>query len=200
VAEVTAENERGARPLHPGAVRVSLAPSSAHAELPPVVVEPAGTGVASLVDGRPADLELLVYGRRRATAATPDGTRREILFGEVLAADRPGVRRREVVVDGWRFELEIESELHARLRDRGRRAANDAGHGGPTDVRAMIPGVVVSVSVAEGDEVEAGQPLLVVEAMKMQNEVRAPRMGRVDRVAVGAGKTIELGELLLVLA
>ena len=64
-------------------------------------------------------------------------------------------------------------------------------------MRAIIPGVVVSVAVAPGDAVDAGQQLLVVEAMKMQNELRAPRAGTVERVAVGAERsTIEVGDLL----
>jgi biotin carboxyl carrier protein len=63
----------------------------------------------------------------------------------------------------------------------------------------MIPGRVVEVRVAEGDTVVAGQTLLVVEAMKMQNELRAPRDGSVQRVAIAAGVTIELGDLLVVL-
>jgi acetyl-CoA/propionyl-CoA carboxylase biotin carboxyl carrier protein len=58
----------------------------------------------------------------------------------------------------------------------------------------------VAVSVAVGDPVDAGQELLVVEAMKMQNELRSPRAGVVERVAVTAGQTIELGDLLVVLA
>ncbi|HXG26300.1 MAG TPA: biotin/lipoyl-containing protein, partial [Candidatus Binatia bacterium] len=67
------------------------------------------------------------------------------------------------------------------------------------DVRAIIPGVVVSVSVNAGDEVTAGQQLLVVEAMKMQNELRAPRDGTIERVATAPGATIEVGDLLLVI-
>jgi biotin carboxyl carrier protein len=116
------------------------------------------------------------------------------------ATDRRGVIRREVVVEGWRFEVEIEDERHARLRERGRRDPEGGSHGAPTELRAIIPGVVLSIAVAAGDEVDAGQPLLVVEAMKMQNELRSPRKGRVETVAVGAGNTVELGELLLVLA
>ena len=67
-------------------------------------------------------------------------------------------------------------------------------------MRAIIPGRVVSVSVAPGDEVVAGQQLLVVEAMKMQNELHAPRAGTVSSVAAGTGRTIEVGDLLLVLS
>jgi biotin carboxyl carrier protein len=58
---------------------------------------------------------------------------------------------------------------------------------------------VVAVSVVAGDRVEAGQEVLVVEAMKMQNELRAPREGLVDRVEVAVGDTIEVGDLLVVI-
>ena len=70
--------------------------------------------------------------------------------------------------------------------------------GGPVELRAIIPGRVLSVDVADGDTVAAGQRVLVVEAMKMQNELKAPRAGTIRGVAVGPGQTIELGDLLLV--
>ena len=103
------------------------------------------------------------------------------------------------MVDGWLVEVEVESERHASLRERARRGGEAASHGGPTEVRAIIPGQVVSVSVVAGDAVLAGQQLLVVEAMKMQNELRAPRDGVISRVAVGAGQTIDVGDIMLVI-
>ena len=105
----------------------------------------------------------------------------------------------EVVVGGWRFELDVEPERRAMLRDRGTMSAVEGSPDGPLELRAIIPGRVASVAVAAGDEVDAGQELLVIEAMKMQNELRAPRQAAVARVAVVAGQTIELGELLVVL-
>jgi biotin carboxyl carrier protein len=107
---------------------------------------------------------------------------------------------REVVVDGWRIEVELEPERRAVLRERARRGAGAASKGGPVEVRAIIPGRVVAVSVAAGDDVEAGQQILVVEAMKMQNELRAPREGTVERVGVAVGATIEVGDLLVVIS
>jgi biotin carboxyl carrier protein len=107
---------------------------------------------------------------------------------------------REVLVDGWRLDVAVESERRATLREKAQRGGAAAGHGGPTEVRAIIPGRVVSVSVVPGDEVVAGQHLLVVEAMKMQNELRAPRAGTVASVATGEGRTLEVGDLLLVLS
>jgi biotin carboxyl carrier protein len=118
---------------------------------------------------------------------------------EPTAGPAIGLVRREVIVDGWRIEVEIESELRASLRDRARRGREATAHGGPTEVRAIIPGRVVAVSIVPGDSVVAGQQLLVVEAMKMQNELRAPRDGLIASLAVGPGRTIEVGDLLLVL-
>jgi biotin carboxyl carrier protein len=139
---------------------------------------------------------------RLVDETTGDSRAHDILLGPAKPAgrDRRGVSYREVVVDGWRIEVEVESAVHAALRERAHRGDDETSHGGPTEVRAIIPGVVVSVSVNPGDAVVTGQEMLVVEAMKMQNELRAPRDGRVERVAVGPGKTIELGELLLVIA
>jgi acetyl/propionyl-CoA carboxylase alpha subunit len=132
-----------------------------------------------------------------AGTTAPGGA--QIVHGAVDGPRRDGVRRIEVVVDGWRFLLDVGSERAAQLRDRARRGREDATHGGPLDVRAIIPGRIVALAVAEGDAVEAGQQLLVIEAMKMQNELRSPRAGTVERIAVGPGQAVELGALLLVL-
>lgn len=105
----------------------------------------------------------------------------------------------EVVVAGWRFEFELEDATHAELRRRATAGDDAAVHHGPIEVRAIIPGRVASVAVTVGDEVIAGQRLLAVEAMKMVNELRAPRDGTVERVAAAAGQTVELGDVLVVL-
>jgi biotin carboxyl carrier protein len=104
----------------------------------------------------------------------------------------------EVVVDGWRFELVVEDDRRAALRDRATRARDAGTASGPSEIRAIIPGRVAAVLVTAGDAVEPGQGLLVVEAMKMQNELRATRGGTVERVAVEAGQTIDNGDLLMV--
>jgi biotin carboxyl carrier protein len=125
----------------------------------------------------------------------PDG-----ILVERHSLGHAGVPRVEVVVDGWRFLFEVEDAEQAGLRERAERDRAGLGTGGaPVEIRAIIPGRVVAVAVAPDDEVEAGQALLVVEAMKMQNELRAPRAGTVRRVATAVGATIEIGELLVVL-
>ena len=103
------------------------------------------------------------------------------------------------MVDGWRIEVSCESERRAELRRRASRGRADAGSSGPSELRAIIPGRIVAVSVAVGDLVEAGQQVLVVEAMKMQNELRAPRPGRVERLAGAVGQNVEVGDLLAVI-
>jgi acetyl/propionyl-CoA carboxylase alpha subunit len=94
-------------------------------------------------------------------------------------------RRIPVSVRTWRERVLAEAEGATR---------DDAG---PIEVRATLPGLIVAVAVTAGDEVEAGMPLLTIEAMKMQNEVRAPRAGRVIEVVVGAGQTVATGAALL---
>ena len=111
--------------------------------------------------------------------------------------DRP--RTIEVVVDGWRFELEVEDARRAALRERATRARVHGSASGPLEVRAMIPGGWPPSRSPRATASTAGQTLLVVEAMKMQNELRAPRDGVVERVAVGEGETIDLGDVLVVL-
>ena len=157
-----------------------------------------------LVDGVPTAARLVRHddGRARLEWSDPAGpadARTNVLFGPVRLDRHRGTEVREVVVDGWRVEVEIEPERRAVLRERARRGAGAAAQGGPVEVRAIIPGRIVAVAVKPGDAVEAGQQILVVEAMKMQNELRAPREGSVDRVGVAVGDTIEVGDLLVVI-
>jgi biotin carboxyl carrier protein len=155
----------------------------------PIVVAPDDVG----------DVTVEPFGDDRAVVHGPDGRDRWAHLGpsRMLPDGRSVV---EVVVDGWRFELELEDDARATLRERASRTSDEKASTGPAEVRAAIPGRVAAVAVVAGDEIEAGTTLLVVEAMKMQNELRAPRAGRVERVAVGPGDTIEAGDLLAVIA
>ena len=121
--------------------------------------------------------------------------------GRIVGPAYDGRTRVEVVVDGWRFEFTVEDDARATLRERAsrERASGDAS-GGPLEIRAIIPGRVVAVSVVVGDVVEAGQKLLTVEAMKMQNELQAPRAGTVTRLPASVGDTVDLGDVMVVLA
>jgi len=75
-------------------------------------------------------------------------------------------------------------------------AGGDAGAHGPQQIVAPMPGKIVRVLVSVGDEVQAGQGIAVVEAMKMQNEMQSPRAGRVSEMRAAAGETVAAGDVL----
>ena len=91
------------------------------------------------------------------------------------------------------------SEQLVTLSDPSRQAREGQGKQGTDEVVTMMPGKVVRVLVAEGDEVEAGQGIVVVEAMKMENEIAAERPGKVTSVRVEEGQTVEGGAVLAVI-
>jgi biotin carboxyl carrier protein len=81
---------------------------------------------------------------------------------------------------------------------RTRRVTDEVGPAGEQRIVAPMPGRVLRVLVAPGDEVTAHQPLVVVEAMKMENELSSPKPGRIKDVAVAEGMSVEAGRLLVV--
>jgi len=97
----------------------------------------------------------------------------------------------DVTVGVRRYHLEI---CDPRRR---RHSAPDGLHEGPQEILAPMPGRIVRILVEENQEVGKGEGLLVIEAMKMQNELRTPRAGRVDRIYVKEGVGVETGFKLL---
>jgi acetyl/propionyl-CoA carboxylase alpha subunit len=97
-------------------------------------------------------------------------------------------------VDGFRFDGEALDERTRAIRDI---TAETSKTSGPLALTAPMPGLIVRVSVAAGDEVQAGQGIIVMEAMKMENELRAPAAGMVKTVHVEPGKAVEKGALLV---
>jgi acetyl-CoA/propionyl-CoA carboxylase, biotin carboxylase, biotin carboxyl carrier protein len=125
--------------------------------------------------------------------------------GDGIAVGGAGrVSVRSVEVDGRRFEVRVLrpepgfAELGRRRRERSR-GRGGAGAGRDAVVSPM-QGTVLAVEVAEGDEVEAGQVLCVVEAMKMENEVHAHRAGRVTDLSVVAGQAVKTGQIICIVA
>jgi biotin carboxyl carrier protein len=84
-------------------------------------------------------------------------------------------------------------------RRTGRGTDSGAAAEGEQKIVAPMPGRVVRVLVAAGDEVQVRQPVVVVEAMKMENELRSPKTGRVKDVAAAAGASVEAGRVLMVI-
>jgi len=196
------------------AARASLALASARPDIPTIVVQPDASdpellSATPLTEGGSTVTYRLerAGGDRLVIIDDADPAARTVVILEPIAAPRQpaagpgrtGVDRREVLVDGWRFEVEVEAEARAALRERASRAAASHVQTGPFEVRAVIPGRIVSVEVVPGDSVVAGQRVMIIEAMKMQNELRVPRDGTVGRIVAGESQTIEVGDLLLVL-
>jgi len=112
-----------------------------------------------------------------------------------LVVRRGATRGRYTVwVDGVRLEVEALDERSRAIREL---AAATSGPKGPAPLVAPMPGMIVRVNVKDGDVVQAGQGLVVMEAMKMENELRATAAARVKRVHVSPGTAVEKGALLL---
>lgn len=109
-------------------------------------------------------------------------------------AQGKGRGRYELSVGGFRLEVEALDERARAIRDLSRASERPAG---PTQLTAPMPGLVVRVSVKDGERVRAGQGLVVMEAMKMENELKAASAGIVRKIAVSAGSAVEKGALLL---
>jgi biotin carboxyl carrier protein len=139
------------------------------------------------------------------------------LDGHPVEADAlevsPGVY--SILLDGAAFEVQVEASaagltvtaggrrMPARVVDprqwQGRRGAAAEAEG-RQQVLAPMPGKVVRILVAQGEKVDAGRGLLVVEAMKMQNEIRSPKTGTVERLAVEKGQAVNAGDVLAIVS
>jgi acetyl/propionyl-CoA carboxylase alpha subunit len=101
-----------------------------------------------------------------------------------------------MVIGRHRIDLQVLTEREWRLRKVAPRAAH---HGGAMTVKAPMPGRVKTVAVQVGDQVQAGQRLVVLEAMKMENEITSPQAGKVTGVLVSEGATVDGGKPLVTL-
>ncbi len=163
----------------------------------------------------------ITTGGREAIVAVgrhPDGSLAIEIDGVARAVDarelRPGTW--SLVVDGKSFVVDLDprrgavaasvgmAEAVLTVEDAQTKRLKSATHRGPAargeEVRAPIAGKVVKVLCAVGDEVAAGQPVAVLEAMKMENEIVAERGGTCTDVAKVPGQSVETGERLLTLA
>jgi acetyl-CoA/propionyl-CoA carboxylase, biotin carboxylase, biotin carboxyl carrier protein len=111
-------------------------------------------------------------------------------------------RRLTLEVEGRRYEVDalVPEPPHAELARRRRERARGGAHSGARDaVVTPMQGTVLAVEVAEGDEVEAGQVICIVEAMKMENEITAHRSGIVTDLAVEPGRAVAHGQAICVI-
>lgn len=152
--------------------------------------------VEVLLDGDTATVNGQSY---QASLSSVDGTPVSVLrLGDEVrrivsrAGDSRG--RNTLWLDGFRFETEALDERARTIRELTTAAA---GASGPAPVVAPMPGMIVRISAQVGDQVQPGQGLVVMEAMKMENELRATTAGTVRAVLVQPGTAVEKGAILL---
>ena len=156
-------------------------------------------------------------GKTRVIDLERDGVGwRVMLDGRPVAVDAAEIAPNtlSILVDGESFEINITPSSDGKLKLqtgsrefiaevidprawRGRRHGSVEAEG-RQQIVAPMPGKVVRLLVKAGEHVEAGQGLLVVEAMKMQNEIRSPKKGTVERLLVREGQPVNAGEVLCV--
>jgi acetyl/propionyl-CoA carboxylase alpha subunit len=129
--------------------------------------------------------------RNYSAAQAGDGTWSILIDGRSYAVAILGSG--EISVNGRVFRVGLFDPRELRAR----RSAADGS--GPQAIAAPMPGRVIRVLVQTGQEVAAGEGLIVVEAMKMQNEMKAPRAGRVASVKAETGATVSAGDILMVI-
>jgi biotin carboxyl carrier protein len=151
-----------------------------------VDVERAADGFLVTVDGRSHRVDLLRLDGAVASLRFADDGR----SFHVTSQPQSGRRWRLTVVERD-FDLEVLTPVEAI------EAVAAEQHQGPSVIEAPIPGKVVAVKVAVGDEVAAGQSVVVLEAMKMENELTAAQAGRVGAVHVEPGATVDTGTALV---
>jgi biotin carboxyl carrier protein len=113
---------------------------------------------------------------------------------EIFATLEEGVWR--ILLDGERYEVVVEDERTKRLKGL---QGSDSRMVGDLQIKAPMPGLVVKVPVEPGQKVASGDPLIILEAMKMENELRAPRAGVIKELRVSPRQTVELQQVLLIL-
>jgi biotin carboxyl carrier protein len=159
-------------------------------------------------------------GDERIKIEFPADERRAILAGHSAEFSHAWIggtgHNLHLIVDGRSYDFRVEEEdgrlaltyvgkryhcsvLDERLADLKRRAGMSDRPAGRTVVKAPMPGLVVKLLVEIGAQVQKGDRLLVLEAMKMENDVKAPRTGRVSSISAAPGQAVEAGRELAVI-
>jgi biotin carboxyl carrier protein len=100
----------------------------------------------------------------------------------------------QVLMRGRQYQVIVEDEREKRLRAA---AGGGVAEGGEFNLKAPMPGLVVAIPVSEGQEIKKGQVLIILESMKMQNELKSPKDGVVERIRVKPGESVEQKQALL---
>lgn len=142
------------------------------------------------VDGQELTADMKLVGGRHLYSLLLNNASYEV----VLDTENEKRNFYTVMVSGLQYTVKVQDERSRRLAlvDRSLRPPE-----GELLIKAPIPGLVVKVPVEVGQEVAEGETLIILEAMKMENELRAPRRGVVSEVRVAAGDQVALGQMML---
>ena len=139
------------------------------------------------VDGKVMDVDFENISGQPVFSMVMDGKSYEAYVYE-------GEDEWQVLLLGQQYPIKVEDEREKRLKAAAGGAVAESGE---YHLKAPMPGLVVSVAVQVEQEVAKGDVLVILESMKMQNELRAPRPGKVTRLRVKAGETVEQRQTLL---
>lgn len=119
----------------------------------------------------------------------------------VLAGTQSHTVRIEETLNGLNVWVGDSMRSISLVDPRDRASIGDQGaRSGPSEIRSQMPGKIIRLLVREGDDVEAGQGIIVVEAMKMQNEVKSPKSAHVKKIYVREGEAVIAGQALILVA
>ncbi|GAC1394084.1 MAG: hypothetical protein NVS4B11_36080 [Ktedonobacteraceae bacterium] len=124
-----------------------------------------------------------------------EGKSYEVFARRITKADQKGSEAYEIQVAGQCFEVNVEDERAKFLAGLTRSTATT----GEATVQAPMPGLVVGVPLEPGTTVEAGQTVVVLEAMKMENDLSSPIAGVIKEIRVNKGQTVDQGEVLMII-
>jgi biotin carboxyl carrier protein len=146
------------------------------------------------LDGDTARVDDTTYDRVELLALPGTHVRHLLADGRSATVVARKVDTWGLHVDGWAVSADVIDERTRAIRAM---TGHSAGPQGPRPVRAPMPGLIVRIEVAQGDTVQAGQGVAVMEAMKMENELRAEGPGVVSRIVVEPGQAVEKGSVLV---
>lgn len=139
------------------------------------------------VNGEPRNIDFLPLGETLYSVIMETASH-EVLVDNVEGSEH------QVLIGGRLYTAEVLDERALLL---GSRRGELGGDSGEVSIKSPMPGLIVDVPVREGDTVTKGQTVVILESMKMQNELKAPRDGTVQRVSVAPGQSVEQKKVLV---
>lgn len=139
------------------------------------------------VNGEPRQIDFLPFDDSALFSIIMDNVSHDVLVEERN-------NQYEVLMRGRLFTVDVQDERSQLMSSRRSGQVVDSGE---ISIRAPMPGLVVAIPVSEGQEVKGGQTVVILESMKMQNELKAPRDGTVQRISAEAGQSVEQNKLLV---